>query len=99
MGKFLDIKRFEDKLLIAISVIFIILFFLIFKYDLKIYSGLDVVSFEDFLFKRPNDLYLLSALIQSLAAIFAIFFTISLVAIQLSIRNLSQRVIDIYVKN
>ncbi|MFQ6089688.1 MAG: DUF2254 family protein, partial [Candidatus Methanofastidiosia archaeon] len=99
MKKFFNINRFEDRLLLVISVIFIILFFLIFNGNLRIYTGLDIVSLKDFTFERSNDLYLLSSLIQSLAAIFAIVFTISLVAIQLSVRNLSQRVIDIYVEN
>jgi len=41
------------------------------------------IQFQDNFTKNPQTLYLLSALVQSLAAIFALVFTISLVAAQL----------------
>lgn len=42
---------------------------------------------------------ILGTILQSLASIFAIVFSISLVAIQLCSENLSHRLIDLYVKN
>ncbi|MCD4820480.1 MAG: DUF2254 domain-containing protein [Methanococcoides sp.] len=45
-----------------------------------------------------NARYMLSALIQSLAAVVAIVITLSLVAIQLSAQSYSSRVIDVYRK-
>lgn len=46
-----------------------------------------------------NARYMLSALVQSLAAVIAIVVTLSLVAIQLSAQSYSPRVIDVYRKN
>ncbi len=47
---------------------------------------------------HDNARYMLSALIQSLAAVVAIVVTLSLVAIQLSAQSYSSRVIDVYRK-
>lgn len=46
-----------------------------------------------------NERYLLSALVQSLAAVIALVITLSLVAVQLTAQSHSPRVIDVYKKN
>lgn len=43
-----------------------------------------------------NERYLLSALVQSLAAVIALVITLSLVAVQLAAQSYSARVIDVY---
>ncbi|AGB48346.1 putative membrane protein (DUF2254) [Methanomethylovorans hollandica DSM 15978] len=46
-----------------------------------------------------NERYLISALVQSLAATIALVITLSLVAVQLAAQSYSTRVIDVYKKN
>jgi hypothetical protein len=46
-----------------------------------------------------NERYLLSALVQSLAAVIALVITLSLVAVQLAAQSYSPRIIDVYKKN
>jgi len=46
-----------------------------------------------------NERYLLSALVQSLAAVIALVITLSLVAVQLAAQSYSARVIDVYKQN
>ena len=46
-----------------------------------------------------NERYLLSALVQSLAATIALVITLSLVAVQLAAQSYSARVIDVYKRN
>jgi hypothetical protein len=46
-----------------------------------------------------NERYLLSALVQSLAAVIALVITLSLVAVQLAAQSYSARVIDVYKRN
>lgn len=57
-------------------------------------------EFELFSFQLGDDISnTLGNILQSLASIFAIVFSISLVAIQLCSENLSHRLIGLYVKN
>jgi len=56
-------------------------------------TELDNMGFYD------NERYLLSALVQSLAAVIALVITLSLVAVQLAAQSYSARVIDVYKKN
>ncbi len=46
-----------------------------------------------------NERYLISALVQSLAATIALVITLSLVAVQLAAQSYSARVIDVYKNN
>lgn len=83
---------FYFTIFIAVSLIFITvfgIFSLIFP-DFNI-SGSDV--------NYDNQRYLLSALVQSLAAVIALVITMSLVAVQLAAQSYSARVIDVYKRN
>jgi uncharacterized membrane protein len=46
-----------------------------------------------------NERYLISALVQSLAATIALVITLSLVAVQLAAQSYSTRVVDVYKRN
>ncbi|WP_406670796.1 DUF2254 family protein [Methanolobus sp. ZRKC4] len=63
--------------------------------------GIFEFIFPDFTFPNnninfDNERYLLSALVQSLAAVIALVITLSLVAVQLAAQSYSARVIDVY---
>ncbi|WP_209614657.1 DUF2254 family protein [Methanolobus bombayensis] len=66
--------------------------------------GIFNLTFPNFTFPNnaidyDNERYLLSALVQSLAATIALVITLSLVAVQLAAQSYSARVIDVYKRN
>jgi hypothetical protein len=83
---------FYISILIGISIIFIVIF------------GAFHLIFSNFTFPASsanydNERYLLSALVQSLAATIALVITLSLVAVQLAAQSYSPRVIEVYKRN
>ncbi|WP_288070110.1 DUF2254 family protein [Methanolobus sp.] len=83
---------FYATIFVTIALIFIIIF------------GIFNLIFPNFIFPNnaidyDNERYLLSALVQSLAATIALVITLSLVAVQLAAQSYSARVIDVYKRN
>ncbi|SFM47968.1 DUF2254 family protein [Methanolobus profundi] len=83
---------FYASIFLSIALIFIIVF------------GVFNFIFPNFTFPNnaidyDNERYLLSALVQSLAATIALVITLSLVAVQLAAQSYSARVIDVYKRN
>jgi hypothetical protein len=83
---------FYASIFLSIALIFIIVF------------GVFNFIFPNFTFPNnaidyDNERYLLSALVQSLAATIALVITLSLVAVQLAAQSYSARVIDVYKQN
>ncbi|ETA67868.1 putative integral membrane protein [Methanolobus tindarius DSM 2278] len=85
---------------ILIILMIILCFFAVLNIDLALFGTsqytaeeLHNIGFYD------NERYLLSALVQSLAATIALVITLSLVAVQLAAQSYSARVIDVYKRN
>lgn len=92
-------------LFIAVLSVFgtVILIFRTFIYDFSIlsntaYTQYNTNQLSDMGF-FDNKRYLLSALVQSLAATIALVITLSLVAVQLAAQSYPARVIDVYKRN
>ena len=73
--------------------------FIIFLTPILFWNIKNILSFDAFTIDDTSARYLLSALVQSLAAIIAIVVTLTLVAVQLSASAYSPRVIDIFKKD
>ena len=73
--------------------------FIIFLIPILFWNIKNILSFDAFTIDDTSARYLLSALVQSLAAIIAIVVTLTLVAVQLSASAYSPRVIDIFKKD
>ncbi|WP_292470108.1 DUF2254 family protein [Methanolobus sp.] len=91
---------FITLVLLAIFVVFILLLIpdIHNLWTNDIYSQYNTTQLNDMGF-FDNERYLLSALIQSLAATIALVITLSLVAVQLAAQSYSPRVIDVYKRN
>jgi len=90
------LRWWEESFFWAFTAAFAILLILGIKGCNVLYTGMDSLAIGS---ARSNDLYLLSAVIQSLAAMFAIVTAISLGAVQLSSQSLSPRVIPVHLGN
>jgi hypothetical protein len=73
--------------------------FIIFLIPILFWNIKNILSFDAFTVDDTSARYLLSALVQGLAAIIAIVVTLTLVAVQLSASAYSPRVIDIFKKD
>ncbi len=85
---------------IAVSFLFIFFIFNLLFSDFSIlnntaYTQYNITQLSDMGF-FDNERYLISALVQSLAATIALVITLSLVAVQLAAQSYSARVIDVY---
>ena len=90
-----ELCQWEIKgVLIFYPIIFIILLIPILFWNIK-----NIYCFNTFTIADDSARYLLSALVQSLAAIIAIVVTLTLVAVQLTASAYSPRVIDIFKKD
>ena len=112
-SKFSDIKSFLDKpkwknrllyyfiILLPLAAIAWLLWNTNFTHTLwtnNAYTQYNATQLRDMGF-YDNERYLLSTLVQSLAATIALVITLSLVAVQLAAQSYSARVIDVYKKN
>lgn len=90
-----ELCQWEIKgVLIFYPIVFIILLIPILFWNVK-----NICCFNTFTIADDSARYLLSALVQSLAAIIAIVVTLTLVAVQLAASAYSPRVIDIFKKD
>ena len=90
-----ELCQWEIKgVLIFYPIVFIILLMPILFWNVK-----NICCFNTFTIADDSARYLLSALVQSLAAIIAIVVTLTLVAVQLAASAYSPRVIDIFKKD
>jgi Predicted membrane protein (DUF2254). len=83
---------FYSAIFLSIALAFIIIFGI---FNLIIPN----FTFPNNAINYDNERYLLSALVQSLAATIALVITLSLVAVQLAAQSYSARVIDVYKRN
>ncbi|WP_319509155.1 DUF2254 family protein [uncultured Methanolobus sp.] len=83
---------FYSAIFLSIALAFIIIFGI---FNLIIPN----FTFPNNAINYDNERYLLSALVQSLAATIALVITLSLVAVQLAAQSYSPRVIDVYKRN
>ncbi|WP_321429652.1 DUF2254 family protein [uncultured Methanolobus sp.] len=90
-----------SKILIVIAIFAFILWRIPFTHILwtnNAYTHYNATQLSNMGF-YDNERYLLSALVQSLAATIALVITLSLVAVQLAAQSYSARVIDVYKRN
>jgi hypothetical protein len=108
---FFDKPAWKNRLLFYISIFAIIFLAFIFIFSLfeltfpefsiinnTAYTQYNTTQLSDMGF-FDNERYLLSALVQSLAATIALVITLSLVAVQLAAQSYSARVIEVYKRN
>lgn len=89
-----QIKDIEDALRIHLENVVLILIIILFAL-LCLFQEFDIFTFQ--VGRDVSNIF--GNILQSLASVFAIVFSISLVAIQLCSENLSHRLIGLYVKN
>ncbi|WP_370574038.1 hypothetical protein [Methanomethylovorans sp.] len=85
---------------LLITFMIVLIFFAIFNsgFTTTGYSQYNTTQLSDMGF-FDNERYLISALVQSLAATIALVITLSLVAVQLASQSYSVRVIEVYKRN
>ncbi|WP_319509160.1 DUF2254 family protein [uncultured Methanolobus sp.] len=111
LADFFDRPAWKNRVLfyLAIFVSIAAAFLIVFEIFKLIFSDLSILNNTAYTQYNATDLsnmgffdnerYLLSALVQSLAATIALVITLSLVAVQLAAQSYSARIIDVYKRN